>query len=552
MYQALYRKWRPKDFEDVVGQEHITRTLQRQVAEGKLSHAYLFTGTRGTGKTTCAKILAKAVNCEHPVDGRPCNQCPSCLGIDNGSLLDVLEMDAASNNGVDYIRALREEAIYPPAHVKYRVYIVDEVHMLSVSAFNALLKILEEPPAHLIFILATTELHKVPATILSRCQRFAFKRILPRDIAQRLLYVAREEGIGLTPGGADLLARLSDGALRDALSLLDQCGAAGGTVDENRVLEVLGLAGNLQVSEMLEDILKRDQQAAILLLHQLYSGGKDIGALLGELSTLARDLLIRMTAPKGGDALLSGGYPAETLDRLAALAAPQRLIHITTLLQSTAAGLALSASRRTDAELCLLRLCDDSLSGDLTALAARVERLERGGVVQAAPAEKPSTPALPVREAPPPADDIPWDALLQEGPPAVEGETPPVQAAPVAPAPSAPAPAGEGDLWPRLLNSYKNRLPAMNRAFLDSAWGVMEGDLLTVICASDLTKNQLHNDKVQAVLQEVTSAAAGRPIAVTFSVGKLPSAAKSPAAQPEDKLDALIGLGSQFDNFKVK
>ena len=582
MYQALYRKWRPKDFEDVVGQEHITRTLQRQVAEGKLSHAYLFTGTRGTGKTTCAKILAKAVNCEHPVDGRPCNQCPSCIGIDNGSLLDVLEMDAASNNGVDYIRALREEAIYPPAHVKYRVYIVDEVHMLSVSAFNALLKILEEPPAHLIFILATTELHKVPATILSRCQRFAFKRILPRDIAQRLLYVAREEGIGLTPGGADLLARLADGALRDALSLLDQCGTAGGTIDEGRVLEVLGLAGNLQVSEMMEDILRRDQQAAILLLHQLYSGGKDIGALLGELSTLARDLLIRMTAPTGGDALLSGGYPSDLLDRLAGLASPQRLIHMTTLLQSTAAGLALSCSRRTDAELCLLRLCDDSLSGDLTALAARITRLEEGGLVQprqaapatapmAQPAPKQASPApqsssAPApqaaadhREAPPPPDDIPWDALLQEGPPPTEGSMEESAAPAAAPesspapnAPSAPAGGGETAVWPRLLNSYKSRLPAMRRAFLDSAYGVLEGDLLKVICASDLTKNQLHTEEVQAVLQEITSAAEGRPISVAFTVGQLPEASAAAAAPQEDKLDALIGLGSQFDNFKVK
>ena len=206
MYQALYRKWRPKTFSEVIGQKHITETLQRQVAEGRLSHAYLFTGTRGTGKTTCAKILAKAVNCEHPVNGDPCNQCPSCLGIDSGSLLDVLELDAASNNGVDQVRALRDEAIYSPAHVKYRVYIVDEVHMLSTAAFNALLKILEEPPAHLIFILATTELQKVPATILSRCQRYAFKRILPKDIAERLLYVAGQEQIPLTREGADLIA----------------------------------------------------------------------------------------------------------------------------------------------------------------------------------------------------------------------------------------------------------------------------------------------------------------------------------------------------------
>ena len=223
MYQALYRKWRPRTFDDVVGQSHITDTLKRQVATGRLSHAYLFTGTRGTGKTTCAKILARAVNCEHPVDGNPCNQCPSCLGIESGSILDVLELDAASNNGVDQVRALRDEAVYTPAAVRKRVYIVDEVHMLSTAAFNALLKILEEPPEHLMFILATTELHKVPATIKSRCQQFSFKRILPGDIAARLAYVAREEGIELRGEGASLLARLADGGLRDALSLLDQC-----------------------------------------------------------------------------------------------------------------------------------------------------------------------------------------------------------------------------------------------------------------------------------------------------------------------------------------
>ena len=202
MYQALYRKWRPRTFDDVVGQSHITDTLKQQVAGGRLSHAYLFTGTRGTGKTTCAKILARAVNCQSPVNGNPCNQCPACLGIENGSILDVLELDAASNNGVDQVRALRDEAVYTPAAVRKRVYIVDEVHMLSTPAFNALLKILEEPPSHLMFILATTELHKVPATIRSRCQQFAFKRILPGQIAQRLEYVAGQEGIDLTAGGS--------------------------------------------------------------------------------------------------------------------------------------------------------------------------------------------------------------------------------------------------------------------------------------------------------------------------------------------------------------
>ena len=207
MYQALYRKWRPRTFDDVVGQAHITETLKRQVATGRLSHAYLFTGTRGTGKTTCAKILARAVNCEHPVDGNPCNQCPACLGIENGSILDVLELDAASNNGVDQVRALRDEAVYTPAAVKKRVYIVDEVHMLSTQAFNALLQILEEPPEHLMFILATTEIHKVPATIKSRCQQFSFKRIHADEIAARLRYVAGQEDLQLTDEGADLMAR---------------------------------------------------------------------------------------------------------------------------------------------------------------------------------------------------------------------------------------------------------------------------------------------------------------------------------------------------------
>ena len=300
MYLALYRKWRPKTFSDVIGQSHITQTLRKQVAEGRTSHAYLFTGTRGTGKTTCAKILAKAVNCEHPMDGDPCCQCPSCVGIENGSFLDVLELDAASNNGVDQVRALRDEAIYAPANVKKRVYIVDEVHMLSTPAFNALLKILEEPPEHLMFILATTELHKVPATILSRCQRFSFKRITPQDIAARLLYVAGQEQIDLTADGAELLSRLADGALRDGLSLLDQCAAVGGTVDSRAVLEALGLAGNLQTAQLMEFILSRDAKGALLQLDQLYQGGKDVGAVLGELSTLVRDLLLRRTAPEGG------------------------------------------------------------------------------------------------------------------------------------------------------------------------------------------------------------------------------------------------------------
>ena len=434
--------------------------------------------------------------------------------------------------------------------------------MLSTAAFNALLKILEEPPAHLIFILATTELQKVPATILSRCQRYAFKRILPKDIAERLLYVAGQEQIPLTREGADLIARLADGALRDALSLLDQCAAVEGDIGAEQVLEVLGLAGNLQTAKLMELILNRDAQGAILLLHQLYSGGKDVGAVLGELSTLARDLLIRMTAREGGEALLSGGYDTATMDSLAALCNAQRLIHVTSLLQATTAALGASANRRTDAELCLLRLCDDTLSGDLTALAARIARLEEGRGPVSAPAVRPAgvsaqapAPVAPAPEkkaaaAPPPVeDDIPWEEP-PEHPERVLPEEPDAHVSPV----SSGASGGDGNLWASLINDYKGRLPAMYRAFLDSAWGTLEGDRLTVICDSDFTKTQLHNVKVQSVLQEVTSAATGQPITVVFQVGELPKEQPQggAAAPARDKLDDLIGFGSQFDNFKVK
>ena len=470
MYQALYRKWRPRTFDDVVGQDHITETLKRQVASGRLSHAYLFTGTRGTGKTTCAKILSRAVNCQNPVDGNPCNQCPACLGIENGSILDVLELDAASNNGVDQVRALRDEAVYTPAAVRKRVYIVDEVHMLSTPAFNALLKILEEPPEHLMFILATTELHKVPATIKSRCQQFSFKRILPGQIAQRLGYVAGQEGIDLTGEGAALLARLADGGMRDALSLLDQCAGAGQRVDEQEILDTLGLAGNLETAKLMGLIAAHDTAGALETLGRLYGNGKDVSSVLEELSSLARDLLLRKTAPQGGAALLTGGYDGNTMRSLGEQFTAPRLLQILKLLQSTLPELARSSSRRTDAELCLIRLCDERLDDSAAGLAARVARLEEllaGGIpasvvtpappaapvpqpaapVQSPPAPTPAAPAAPPRPAAPSAADTPpWE---QERPPLPpEPEEEPSYDLPVPPpaqpeAPPAPAAAAQ-------------------------------------------------------------------------------------------------------------
>lgn len=295
MYQALYRKYRPKTFDDVVGQEHITETLKKQVETGRLSHAYLFIGTRGTGKTTCAKILAKAVNCEHPVNGNPCNQCAACRGIDDGSILDVVEIDAASNNRVEDVRALRDEAVFSPANVNKRVYIIDEVHMLSNSAFNALLKILEEPPAHLMFILATTELHKVPATILSRCQRHSFKRIPVDTIAARLNYVAQQERLDLQPDAAALLARMADGGMRDALTLLDQCSGSD-VITTEAVISAMGLAGNLRTARLLQSIAGGDTAKTLEQFRSLWQDGKDPAALLDELSMLQRDLLMQAVA----------------------------------------------------------------------------------------------------------------------------------------------------------------------------------------------------------------------------------------------------------------
>jgi len=573
MYQALYRKWRPKTFSDVIGQAHVTETLQRQVAEGRTSHAYLFTGTRGTGKTSCAKILAKAVNCEHPVNGNPCNACPSCLGIENGSFLDVLELDAASNNGVDQVRALRDEAVYSPAHVKKRVYIIDEVHMLSLQAFNALLKILEEPPAHLMFILATTELHKVPPTILSRCQRFSFRRITPQDIAARLSYVAAQEKLDLTPDGAELLSRLADGALRDALSLLDQCAAADGVIDGKTVLEVLGLAGNLQTSQLMGSVLRRDTQEALLLFHQLYIGGKDVGAVLSELSTLTRDLLLRKTAPEGGAALLSGGFDGATLDRLSEGLSSARLIYLASTLQQASADLYYSSNRRTDAELCLLRLCDETLSGDLTALAARMTRLEesllrsqeippmrtaKSPAVSPKPAPAPKTaPAEPLPD-PPPWEEPPEEPVTAEE--QVPWEEPPLQepatvsVPPAVPRPSTPQPpkgqslssAADDIRWPELAESCKGQLPMMYRAFLDHCRGSLEEDLLTVFAPDDITKNRLDNDRVLSVLQEAASRSAGRPVRVHLAVGAVPE------TSPSEKMQNLIQFGSQFDSFTVK
>ena len=444
MYQALYRKYRPKTFDDVVGQEHITETLKKQVETGRLSHAYLFIGTRGTGKTTCAKILAKAVNCEHPVNGNPCNQCAACRGIDDGSILDVVEIDAASNNRVEDVRALRDEAVFSPANVNKRVYIIDEVHMLSNSAFNALLKILEEPPAHLMFILATTELHKVPATILSRCQRHSFKRIPVDTIAARLNYVAQQERLDLQPDAAALLARMADGGMRDALTLLDQCSGSD-VITTEAVISAMGLAGNLRTARLLQSIADGDTAKTLEQFRSLWQDGKDPAALLDELSMLQRDLLMQAVAPHGGRELLSGGYDSETLRSLSGAFTPAQLLANLQSIQDALTAMAAQPNPRIAAELCLIRLCRPELCDDVPTLCARVDKLEqavRSGDIPAPAAAAPARPAPAPQQEPMPKPSPAQKAQPKPEPKPVYDDVPPWE-----PPPESMAPPEERPPW---------------------------------------------------------------------------------------------------------
>lgn len=357
MYLALYRKYRPRTFDDVISQPQIVTTLKNQIATGQNTHAYLFTGSRGTGKTTCAKILAMALNCKHPVNGNPCLQCENCREIADGSATDIVEMDAASNNKVEDVHLLQEQLAYTPVSCKYRVYIVDEVHMLSTAAFNALLKTIEEPPAHVIFILATTELHKVPATIVSRCQRFEFRRIDVADSSARLLGVASNEGVALTQGAADMISRISDGGMRDALSLLDRCISVSRDITEETVRDCAGVADNRRMYQLAEYIAARDIPGCIKLLEQLYKGGKDIARVMDELGMVFRDLMLSVSAP-GEHGLLSV-MPSDyaEIDRLSELFSLGDILRCLTLIQECTDNLAKTRQRRTVAEMCFVKLC---------------------------------------------------------------------------------------------------------------------------------------------------------------------------------------------------
>ena len=384
LYRVLYRKWRPKTFEDVTGLPQVTQTLKQELVAGRIAHAYLFTGSRGTGKTTCAKILAKAINCLNPIDGEPCGTCEICRGIDEGSVTDVVEIDAASNNGVDNIRMLREEAGFTPAMAKYRVYIIDEVHMLSIGAFNALLKTLEEPPAHVVFILATTEVHKMPATILSRCQRFEFKRISPDDSAQRLCYIAREEGADLDDEAALLIARLADGALRDALSILDQCIGVSNHVTTEVVCSTVGIVGREHLYQLVDAAASQNSAKALELIDQLYRGSKDMARLCEELSVYFRNMMLIKTMKDARAFIPVSEEEFQSLTKQALSLSLTAILHGLDTIQDALEKIYRGANARITFEMTMIQLCTPQLDTSAEALLRRIDALERKAIAPTA------------------------------------------------------------------------------------------------------------------------------------------------------------------------
>lgn len=537
MYQVLYRKWRPQVFSDVSGQPHVTETLKNEIRTGRLAHAYLFTGSRGTGKTTCAKILAKAANCLHPHDGDPCNECDICRGIDDGSIMDVVEIDAASNNGVDNIRSLQEEVSFTPAVAKYRVYIIDEVHMLSGGAFNALLKTLEEPPAHVLFILATTEVHKLPATILSRCQRFDFNRIRPADIAARIDYIAGREGFTVSEDAALLIARLSDGALRDALSLLDQCVSRTKEITAEVVSEVAGMTGRDHLYELSEAVRRHDGGAGLAVIDRLHGASRDMERLCAEWIDFYRNLMILKSVPQPGDLIIAS--QAE-LDRMKAEADGYDLptiLHGMDTLQRALDRLRGGVSRRVEMEMAVLRLCSPELDNSVDSLLRRVKMLEdriSTGQIAVSSAVPPAAVSVPAA-VPQPATELPDTAQAPVVP--VPGDA----AAPVPPVSPAARPEPEEMVqevpfaqWQDVLEALSTACPPLCGVLAGSS-AFLRGDLLLVATDNDLFKTLVTRDGNKKLLQDILQAKTGRRLRIGIR-----KTAGHTAPAPEDPLTAFL------------
>lgn len=534
MYQALYRKYRPTTFSDVVGQEHITNTLTGSLMAGKTSHAYLFTGTRGTGKTTCAKILAKAVCCKNPVNGEPCGECEACKIISEGNTTDINEIDAASNNGVNDIRDLKEQVSFLPTSLKYRVYIIDEVHMLSTAAFNALLKTLEEPPSHVVFILATTEVHKLPATILSRCQRFDFKRLEPETIVKRINYIAENEGFTITDAAAMLVASLADGGMRDALSILDQCSAASQNIDETVIRDVCGIAGNENIFNLVKALSTGDTAGAIKTVDTLYRNSVDMKKLIFELISCYRNLMIIKTVKSSKELIICSESDFAELCQMAEGYTLSNIINALTTLQEMSDSL-VSSTSRSDVELVIVKLCSPELASTLTALKAKVERLEKT-VAALSQGNQSTVPTL----VPPPARSV---QVVDTATAPINDETPPSKAPPVEsePAASAPkkAPVTMADdtpvpipEWPEILETLKASCPLLAGVLADSKAYIGNGRLL-IDSQLDQFKNMINSD---AKYRDYLRKAAEQVLGVSYNLGPYKPPVKNPASNTPDPL----------------
>ena len=548
MYRAFYRKYRPSTFTDVVGQGHITKTLENAVKTGKTSHAYLFTGSRGTGKTSCAKILAKAVNCLNAQNGNPCNECEICRGIDNGSILDIIEIDAASNNGVDNIRDLREEANFTPANAKYRVYIIDEVHMLSIGAFNALLKTLEEPPAHVIFILATTEVHKLPSTILSRCQRFDFKRIPPEDIAGRLLEVAAKENLKLAEDGAMLIARIADGAMRDALSLLDRCSSYDGVIDSAAVASSAGLAGREYIFELCDCIIEKDAAKALEIVNKLYNDSCDMERLITELTSHFRNLMVSKAVKNFQNMIICSQGEIDIIRQQSEKTTLATIMSCIDILTASASTMKQGANRRTSAELCIIRLCTPSLDSDMSAILRRLNELESavasGKITVKAEAPAPAKTEVKaepqsVPKAEPKVENKPEpqpekeEIPLPPPPPEMEEEK-------VMPKPSGTVPFSK---WPEVLE----KIFASNRsliAMLSGSSAFIHDDKYLLIKGSPVLELYLKTGDYSRIIREAVFAVTGRNYTLAVYNNKQEEAPKNPLS---DLMSKARNLGVNIE-----
>lgn len=533
MYKALYRKYRPMTFDDVVSQPHITTTLRNQLINGKTAHAYLFTGSRGTGKTTCARILAKALNCLHPVDGNPCLECEICRDAEENALSDIIEIDAASNNGVDDIRDLRDGAVYTAERCKYKVYIIDEVHMLSKEAFNALLKIMEEPPPHVKFILATTEIHKVLPTILSRCQRYDFRRILPQDITERLLYVAEKENISLDRDAAELIAKTADGGMRDALSLLDQCIAFSENVTLDIVSGAAGIAGREPVFDIMEAVADKNAGRAAEVIDELYGMSKDMQKLCDELISQFRNVMIAKAVPNNINLLACMPSELERIKALADRLSLEEIMHILEILQAGNERIARVSSKRVEIEMCLLKLCSQT----------------GGQSVQAASAGAALTAKLDLLEQKLAAVQQVQQNNYNSIPPVQSNNN--YQAAPRQTAYSKPATSaaaqnqGGGDLsklrpedfvreerWTDILEKFAEICPSVNGA-LSGSYAMTGGGFMLIYTENSFFMKLLKNKENAEKLQEAVIAVTGKSYVIRAKCTAKP-------AESGDKLKGIL------------